>query len=92
VDRIAELIYKLRNYHEVLWKKGTLGAVVVGIFAAILVPIWTSELSHSGKVATTVVFFLLAFGAVIAYLIRYLFNVATRKLDVTTISSDTSSE
>lgn len=92
MDRIAELIYTLREYHTVLWKKGTLGAVVVGVFAAILVPLWTSELSHTGKVATTVVFFLLALGAVIAYLIRLLFNTATRTLDVTTISSDTSSE
>lgn len=92
VDRIAELIYELRKYHTILWKKGTLGAVVIGIFAAILVPLWTSELSHSGKVATTVIVFLLALGAAIAYLIRLLVKKATRGFDVTTMSSDTTSE
>jgi hypothetical protein len=78
VDRIAETIYKLRRFDEKLWEKATIAAIILGITAAILTPIWTSGLSTSTKVAITVTLLVLALGVAFAIGVWYLINVAQK--------------
>lgn len=94
VDRIAELIHKLRDFDERLWKRATIGGIVLGISAAILTPIWTSELSGSAKVGTTVTLLVLALGAVVAIGIWYRYSAfQTRSsLELKSATSDATSD
>lgn len=87
VDRIAELFYKLRSHDETLWRKGVIVAIVLGITAAILTPIWTSDLATNAQIATTVVLLLLVLVAVIAYLIQRLVSTVRRSVEVSSYTS-----
>ena len=66
VDRIAELISKLRDWDKQSWQKLTTAGTVLCICAAVFTPIWTSQLSISAKVAATVALLVVGLGAVVA--------------------------
>jgi NAD/NADP transhydrogenase beta subunit len=91
VDRIAELLYKLRGFNELLWHRGTIVAIVMGIAAAILTPIWTSDLATNAQVATTVVLLLLVVITVITYLISRLVSMTRRSMTVSSVTSSAGS-
>lgn len=91
VDRIAELISRLREFDEKLWQRATIGSIAMGILAAILTPVWTSDLAHGAKVATTVVILMIVFGAIVGAGIWRLVYLARHTLDVDTVSSVASS-
>lgn len=94
VDRIAVFLGVIRavlvdmlQARSISLSKPILIATVLGVFAAIFTPIWTSSLASAAKVAATVIFIVLTVLGVIGVGIRALVYSARRTLDITETSS-----